>query len=351
MSELLDLPNETLEVILRYLPFNDWFNVMLANRRLHDLVSRRGPFLALHQSQFKRLVSFVRTENATQLERVSVAYGELPLRKGRSIPRSLVEPIVMQLKHTEPQAAFVFANVLGRANLVKTLLKCPGVDPLQWSDGIPITWAAWCGYEDVIEVLLDDNRICKAQSGRWFEQAVVWACVRNHEQIFDTLLNHSNARDFYAAGIRATGSNYALTTAAQYGRKNIVRRLLQHESTDPSVRDNEPLIGAARNGHADVVRLLLKTRAVDPTDRDNEALIQAADQGHMMVVHMLLDDGRVSAWAREGEAVRRAAKRGHNLVVDLLLRHTQSQLGGMTRAIPVRETSSAGVMLAGCGGA
>lgn len=89
----------------------------------------------------------------------------------------------------------------------------------------------------------------------------------------------------------------ALHFAAELGREDIVRALLQHHA-DPDPKDNEnetPLFLAAKNGSVPVVKMLQEAGA-DPNhicDNRAHALGAARTEGHGEVAQVLRDFGRL----------------------------------------------------------
>ena len=81
--------------------------------------------------------------------------------------------------------------------------------------------------------------------------------------------------------------------ASNFGRINVVKRLLLDSRVDPSDQDNIALIMASELGYIEIVELLLSDSRVDPSDQINRAIFSASQRGHLNIVRRLLQDSRV----------------------------------------------------------
>ena len=126
-----------------------------------------------------------------------------------------------------------------------------GVDPAAFNN-LAIREASEDGYQDVVELLLNDARV------------------------------DPSANNYYAVHL-----------AAMKGHKEVMASLLRHHMIDPTAKDFFGIQWAADYGNLDVVKLLLKDGRGDPTSWDNWAIRRAAKYGLMDLVELLLNDKRV----------------------------------------------------------
>ena len=90
-------------------------------------------------------------------------------------------------------------------------------------------------------------------------------------------------------GANVRGDNKALEWAAQYGRFEAVKYLLD-QGVDINIHNGEPLIWAAYNDQLDIVNYLIE-RGADVNMQNSRALIFAAEKGHLRVVQALINAG------------------------------------------------------------
>jgi ankyrin repeat protein len=131
-------------------------------------------------------------------------------------------------------------------------------------------------------------------------------------------VGHVNAEDKYDGCT-------SLHLAAYYGHFEIVRTLLKHNA-DTNARDDTgrtPLHGASERGHVDIVQFLLKLGA-DPKARDNDQVTSlhiVSSMGKLDIARLLLEHGaEVDAEDKSGRtAYQFALHNWYEEVVQLLL--------------------------------
>jgi hypothetical protein len=106
-------------------------------------------------------------------------------------------------------------------------------------------------------------------------------------------------RGFYAASLKIDPSeskNWLIKKASEYGRTELVKRLLADSRVNPAVKMNYPIFWACSNGHANTVEVLLADDRVDPNGAWGgycNCFRKAVQGNHGHVVRLLLTDGRV----------------------------------------------------------
>ena len=190
-----------------------------------------------------------------------------------------------------PFPALHCISYFGIANVTDTLIQNNRWDVNQRGDAgmTPLIWAASCGHEKVVELLLrqedtqpdmvDNNGrtglLCAARNGH---EAVVklflgpqfvnpgrigrlWGAPQVVGKLFNRRYVNPNARD------RRSGRT-PLSWAAENGHEGIVKLLLGRNDVNPETPDTyygqTPLSWAAQDGHEGVVKLLLERRDINP---------------------------------------------------------------------------------------
>jgi len=213
----------------------------------------------------------------------------------------------------------------------------------------PLMWAARCGGEEVVKLLLRKHAEPDMPDTEYGRTALSWAAGRGHGGVVRLFLssrfiNSGSIGPRLGKTQRVMGvlfgrkyvnpdrpDNYGrtpLSWAARYGRDESVGLLLEREGVSPDRPDNDgqtPLSLAARNGHDGVVKLLLKQEAVSPNRPDNRGqtpLLWAARNGNDGVVKLLLEREDVSPNGPDDGGrtpLSWAAYNGHDGAVKLLL--------------------------------
>jgi cytohesin len=159
-----------------------------------------------------------------------------------------------------------------------------------------------------------------------------WALLLGHTEIALALL------DAGAAPVSGAGEPL-LATAAEYGRDEVVARILSDTKPAPDERALAVALSrAAKAGHTGVVARLVAT-GMDPDARDDRrgtALMRAAEEGHVDAVRALLHAG---ADPRQkdglGMTVRDLAElREHTAIVELVDEHQRRAARAEKRSKP-----------------
>ena len=253
----------------------------------------------------------------------------------------------------EPFSALHCTSYFGIAEVTDTLIKLNRWDVNQ-SDAVgmtPLIWAARCGHEEVVGLLLRKKDIRPdwpdTNSGR---TALSWAAENGHEGVVRLFLRprFANPRSIgprLGRAWRAVGllfgrryinpdrsSKYdetPLSFAAQNGHEGIVKLLLEREDVKPDTLDTiygqTPILRAAGSGHEGIVKLLLGRKDVNPDTPDPihgwTPLSQAASCGYEGVVKLLLDrkDVNPNNPTKSGQTpLTLATENGHDNIVELL---------------------------------
>ena len=245
-------------------------------------------------------------------------------------------------------------SYLGIAQVANTLLEMNKWDVNQ-RDGVgvtPLIWAASCGHEEAVELLLEQKDIQPNQpdmnDGR---TALSWAAGNGHEGVVRIFLGRqfinpgrigrSWGKAPRVAGL-LLGRRYVnpdspsksggtpLSWTAGNGHEGVVKMLLERKDVNPNTPDTQygqtPLSLAAENGHEGVVKVFLERRDVNPNTPDTiygqTPLSLAAENGHEGVVKILLERNDVNpdSSSKSGQTpLSWAAQNGHEGVVKILL--------------------------------
>jgi len=215
----------------------------------------------------------------------------------------------------------------------------------------PLMWAAKCGREEVVELLLRRNHaepdITDAQYDR---TALSWAARSGHEEVVKLFLgqlfvNPGSIGQWWRGTPQVMsllfGRRYInpdrpdkdgqtpLSQAAGNGHYRVVKLLLERGDVSPDKPETRhgqtPLSLAAGNGHGGVVELMLGREDINPNMPDNGGqtpLSWAAGNGHEGVVKLMLgrEDTNPDKPDNGGQTpLSWAAWNGHDGVVKLLL--------------------------------
>ncbi|PGG96051.1 hypothetical protein GX51_08012 [Blastomyces parvus] len=208
-------------------------------------------------------------------------------------------------------------------------------DTLEYRDNYGRTalgWAAACGYEEGVEVLLKKGAALQPP-GR---SPLLLAMANDHTSIVHMLLERDTAQILHTV---SDGGMTPLNLAAWRGNEELVKLFLQktvhqeHACFDSGWR---PLIEASRRGHTGVVELLLAEQARRWPGYSSlwQPLFWAAYGGYYDIVKLLLAAGAsvdVGQFVVDGgntdpfflfegsTPLAAAAMHGHTLVAELLL--------------------------------
>ena len=234
----------------------------------------------------------------------------------------------------------------------KLLRVTPSGSPPQ-PDGLPLYYAALCGFRDTIERLIGTSPEDVNARGGWHETPLHAALAKCHLEVVEFLLEHGadmNARDKGGAtplhlASRAqdakimrvlldrgadpnsvTDENKTpLLIASEDGDLVAARILLEH-GADMNLRDEYhwgPLEGASAFGHCDIVQLLFDHGAnADERAKGGSAPLHFASfNGQLAIAQMLFERGASVDPRSRGNTtpLHMASKRGYAKVVRLLL--------------------------------
>ena len=190
-------------------------------------------------------------------------------------------------------------------------------------DHTPLTLAATCGHDEMVNLLLEKGANVNMKGGV-YGSALQAASFIGHGQVVKLLLDHG-------ADVNIQGGHYgsALQAASFIGHEQVVKLLLDH-GANVNMKGgyyNSALQAASFIGHGQVVKLLLDYGADVNTIQGGlfygSALQAASANGHEQVVKLLLDYG-ANVNMKGGvydSALEAASTGGHKQVVKLLLDH------------------------------
>jgi len=258
--------------------------------------------------------------------------------------------------HHEGFSALHCVSYFGLADVANALIKMNRWDMNQRDDAgmTPLIWAARCGHEEVVRLLLREKQIQPdqrdANSGR---TALSWAAENGQEGVVRLLLGPRFVDPASIGGWRGNaqrvagllfGTRYVnpnslddfgrtpLSWAAKKGHEGIVKLLLGREDVNPDIQDTvngqTPLWWAVGNGHEAVVKLLLEREDVNPNTPDmffgQTPLSWAVKNGRDGIVKLLLGREDVNPNTLDmfyGQtSLSWAAMKGNERIVKLLLR-------------------------------
>ena len=242
------------------------------------------------------------------------------------------------------------ASVFGIVEIATAIINQPNYD-LNGRDFLGITpfiWAAICGQEGVVKVLLEQQTINPDKPDGYFRRAALsWAAGKGHEGIVGLLLRWATAKPDGIDGWwgktprvvnivrrkRYVNPNRqdkygqtAILLAAEEGPEGVVKLLLGRKDVKPDTADGygrTPLLCAYRIGHEGAVNLLVEWEDVSIDKRNGQTLfLSAAEDGSEAVVRLLLRQKDINPNTRNKAGhtpLSLASEKGHDEVVKLLL--------------------------------
>jgi Ankyrin repeats (3 copies) len=194
------------------------------------------------------------------------------------------------------------------------------------SEATPLYYAALCGFQDVVEHLVDSNPEHVNATGGYYVASLIAALEARHYQTAKFLRDngaHPNVTGFEG--------KTPLHSAAWYGNLEMIQVLLEYKADVNAQTDvgETPLQFACRGKRssllAKVARLLLEHGADVNTVRNNRstALHTAVQEGEVETVRVLLEHGAdIGAETEYGETAFQLARgRGHIEIMKLLSEH------------------------------
>lgn len=229
------------------------------------------------------------------------------------------------------------AVVRGHGTVVRLLLDTKAIRPDTCNDdGTALSLAAKIGFRDIVDMLLEDERVEADQKDAEGRTPLSLAAEGGHGDVVEALLMKEtvdpDCRDdegrtplSRAMGKRRMGSLHVMGDC-----HGVVKRLLADARVDPDSRDEEgntPLYYAVKTGDLRLVRAILEHPRINLNSGDQgQPLAVAARKGHADVVQTFLNMGHFDvnaliAYHRHSgrTLLSLAAGGGHVGVVDLLL--------------------------------
>lgn len=212
----------------------------------------------------------------------------------------------------------------GAALAVAELLQTVASADLADSYGrTPLSWAAACGYDDVVKLLLNSGKANPSWLSHGNRTPLSLAAASGCEGTVKVLLSHHDVNVEAADEMERV----PLAWAARGGHEAVVRLLL--EAWTPTGEDLMiPLQDAIESGNEAVVELLVSVAEADPDWAEGcmygeRVLHEAAEKGDVAIVRRILRSGAIDIDAQNENGrtpLMIAAERGHGDVVEMLLR-------------------------------
>jgi ankyrin repeat protein len=203
------------------------------------------------------------------------------------------------------------------------------VDLKDWREMTPLSWAAGCGQEAVVKLLLETGQVDVDSKDQLKQTPLSRAAGRGQEAIVKLLLETGQVD----VDSKDWDGRTPLLTAAIGGKEAVVKLLLETGQVNvesKNLKGRTPLSWAAGHGHEAVVKLLLETGQVNVDSKDENEwtpLLWAAYSGQEAVVKLLLETGQVDIESKGSGGqtpLSWAAQNGHEAVVKLLQSHHKS---------------------------
>jgi len=195
----------------------------------------------------------------------------------------------------------LWAAECGHEEVVRMLLTRQDINPdLAGTGWTPLLLAAKHGHGGVVKMLLERENVDPNRADTQYGRTPLsWAAGHGHEGAVKMLLDQGNVNPDHVDTIHG---RTPLSWAAEYGHEGVVKMLLDRDNVNPDHADTKygrtPLSFAAEYGHEGVVKMLLGRDNVNPDHADTEygrtPLSLAAERGHEGVVKMLLDRDNVN---------------------------------------------------------
>ena len=151
------------------------------------------------------------------------------------------------------------------------------------------------GYADVVQFMLEDDRIEQYITANLYALALKNSSTHNRCLIVRILLKHLDR--FVPESNRSMCVSSALLFACSNGSLETVRCFLEDSRTDFTYERNAAISIACESGNPAIVRLLLDDDRVDPTEK----AMRAAQTYE--IIKMLVDDGRVDPSSYDNQAL------------------------------------------------
>jgi ankyrin repeat protein len=155
----------------------------------------------------------------------------------------------------------------------------------------PLWWAATCGYQPLVELLLDSSMSLHSSKPA-LGKILKW---EEKERDSKKVVKNSVNRDAFPVTDN-NNSQSALSYAAENGHYGTVQFLLEKTTKRDPLRADPgwaPLMWAAKGGHADIVKLLLSvhTQRWPEQSLGSEAVSEAARNGKTDIIPLLVEAG------------------------------------------------------------
>ena len=165
-----------------------------------------------------------------------------------------------------PFSGLHFASFFGIVELVAALIEVGGSDLNGEGcfDCTPLSWAAYNGHEEVVEILLGRKEVNPGKVDKGGHTPLSDAASKGHEGVVKILLE----REEVNPDRPNTSGMTPLSIAAVNGHEGVVKILLEREEVNPDKPDkwgDTPLSLAARNGYEKIVDLLRSRTAPTPS--------------------------------------------------------------------------------------
>ena len=209
--------------------------------------------------------------------------------------------------HNQGNEVLICEAALGNGEAVTALLES-GANPTAYNN-CALNVAVARGDLNIVQQLLTDGR---SNVTAVLRDQVTHIAYENNVEVLSALLEQPNIQ-LGREGVMA------LDIALDKGHSDIVRLLLNHDSFDPSQRDNSALVSASKLHDLPSIQKLMEDPRVQAKNQGTEYFIGAAASGQTDLVKELLNQPDLSPTAYSGMALQLAAANGYPDTVDVLL--------------------------------
>ena len=193
---------------------------------------------------------------------------------------SLSDKINVNAQRKSDMTALHYACYCGFEEVVRILLGHPQirVNATNKDGRTPLHSVCFNGSETIVSLLLDREDIQVNKSSNNMDTALMIACTESHAEVVKLLLR----RDEINVNAQNVSRYTALMCACVQGNTEIVKSLLDHKDIDVNLEDSNDetaLVWACDNDQIDVISLLLQREDLQRTVRNIQTIVSFVMKG------------------------------------------------------------------------